>query len=229
MIPVRDTIPCASRPVITWSIIIINTLIFLYIWTMPEELINRLFYVYGMVPARYSDPAWAEHVGLSVPGYWSLVTHMFLHGGALHLIMNMWILWIFGDNIEDLMGPVRFIAFYLICGLVGALLQYLYNPATQIPTVGASAAIAGTMGAYFVLYPYARVVLWIPILFLPLFIEVPAIAFLGVWVIFQLSGATTAVTEPGGFEAVAWWGHLGGFVAGALLYRLFMKPREQNI
>lgn len=228
MIPVRDTIPCACRPVVTWALIFGNTLLFLWIWLMPEEMANRIFYVYGMVPARYTYPEWAQQVSLSVPGYWSFVTSMFLHNGPLHLIMNMWMLWIFGDNIEDLMGPVRFIAFYVVCGLIAALLQWQYNPGSMIPTIGASGAIAGVMGAYFVLYPYARIVIWVPILLLPVFFQLPAIAFLGVWVIFQLSSATTSLAGAEANDEVAWWGHLGGFIAGAFLYTFFLKPVSRN-
>lgn len=121
------------------------------------------------------------------------------------------------------MGPIRFIAFYLLCGVVADLVQVIYNPNSPIPTIGASGAIAGVLGAYYFLYPYARIVVWIPLLYLPIFVDVPAIAFLGLWVIIQLYRATTALSESSEFTEVAWWGHLGGFLAGALLYRIFLR------
>ena len=147
---------------------------------------------------------------------------MFLHGNWLHVIFNMWMLWIFGDNVEDRMGALRFIAFYLVCGLVAGGLQILANPEATTPVVGASGALAGIMGAYYFMYPYSRIVIWV--FFMPLFFEVPAIAFLGVWVIVQLYKATNGLMGGSAVTDVAWWGHLGGFIAGMLLYRPFLLP-----
>ena len=137
---------------------------------------------------------------------------MFLHAGWSHLLFNIWLIWIFADNIEDVMGKSRFIVFYLLCGLIASLIHVAYNPDSQMPTVGASGAIAGVLGAYFFLYPYAKIIIWIPILFLPIFIQVPAIAFLGAWVIFQLYELTTSIVAGQAYMDVAWWGHLGGLV-----------------
>ncbi|MDO9140400.1 MAG: rhomboid family intramembrane serine protease, partial [Methylobacter sp.] len=148
-----------------------------------------------------------------------------------HLIMNMWFLWIFGDNVEDRMGRLPFLIFYLICGLLATFLQWLFDPNLAIPVVGASGAIAGILAAYFFLYPLERVVVWIPILLLPVVIHVPAIAFLGLWVLVQLHSATTSVLFDNVAAAdVAWWAHLGGFIAGSILYRLFLRqqPAEKN-
>lgn len=134
--------------------------------------------------------------------------------------MNLWLLWIFGDNVEDRMGSLRFLAFYLVCGLASGLLHVAANPQSNIPTIGASGAIAGVMGAYFFLFPYARIIIWV--FFLPLFVKVPAIAFLGIWVMIQLYQATTGASSGDPYAAVAWWGHLGGFIAGMLLHPLFL-------
>ena len=132
-------------------------------------------------------------------------------------------MWIFGDNVEDRMGRLPFLIFYLLCGLFATFLQWYFDPKLAIPVVGASGAIAGVLAAYFFLYPFARVVVWIPILFLPIVIHIPAIAFLGLWVIIQLHNATTSVLFEGVTVDTAWWAHLGGFIAGSLSYRLFLN------
>jgi membrane associated rhomboid family serine protease len=140
--------------------------------------------------------------------------------------MNMWFLYIFGDNIEDLMGRPRFLVFYLLCGLLATVLQWYFDPTLTVPVVGASGAIAGVLGAYFFLYPMERVVLWVPILIIPVIVQVPAIAFLGLWIMLQLHDATQSMIF-GGAAGVAWWAHLGGFIAGAALYRFFIKEPKQ--
>jgi membrane associated rhomboid family serine protease len=220
MIPFRDTIPCWNTPWVTWSLIALNFGIFLFTWMLPEKSLLHLFYLYGLVPARYASEEWAVWAGLPPDDYAPFITHMFLHGGWLHVVLNMWMLWIFGDNVEDRMGPLRFTAFYLLCGLLAGGLQIYANGQATTPLVGASGALAGIMGAYFFMYPYAKVVIWV--FFMPLFVEIPAIAFLGVWVIIQLYKATGGETVAD----VAWWGHLGGFIAGMLLYRLFLLPER---
>ncbi len=222
MIPYRDTIPCLNTPWVTWSLIVLNFGIFVMVWLLPEKPLMHLFYFYGLVPARYVSSEWAAWAGLPTGDYAPFVTHMFLHGNWLHVIFNMWMLWIFGDNVEDRMGALRFIAFYLVCGLVAGGLQILANPEATTPVVGASGALAGIMGAYYFMYPYSRIVIWV--FFMPLFFEVPAIAFLGVWVMVQLYKATNGLMGGSTVTDVAWWGHLGGFIAGMLLYRLFLLP-----
>jgi membrane associated rhomboid family serine protease len=204
----------------TWALIGINSLMFLYSSFLSEQSLYRLFNLFGLVPARYTSSEWAQWAGLAPTDYTPFVTSMFLHGSGMHLIMNMWLLWIFGDNIEDRMGSVRFLSFYLSCGLVAGVLQVYFSRGSIVPTIGASGAIAGIMGAYFFLYPYARIVIWV--LFLPLFVAVPAIGFLGFWVIIQLHKATTGLAIGAAYSDVAWWGHLGGFIAGMLTYRVFL-------
>jgi len=223
MIPIRDTAPCYTRPYVTWGLIFLCSILFVGLQLGSDKLHHYVIYIYGMVPARYTHPNWAIAMGYPVDYGFSFVSNLFLHGGWLHLIINMWFLWIFADNIEDRMGHGRFIIFYLLCGVIATLVQWFYTPEIIAPVVGASGAIAGVLGAYFFLYPYARVVLWIPILLLPIFIEVPAIAFIGIWVIYQMSNVTTAVMFYEGASDVALWAHLGGFVAGFSLFRFFLK------
>ncbi len=228
MIPIRDTAPCYSKPIMTWSIMAVCIIVFVTMKMLPDQVSFRLLNLYGMVPIRYSNPQWALSYGLPQDGHLSFLTSLFLHGNWLHLIMNMWFMWIFGDNIEDRMGRVPFLIFYLTCGLIATALQWYFDPALAIPVVGASGAIAGVLGAYFVLYPMERVVLWLPIFFLPVIVHIPAIAFLGLWVIIQLDSATSSILG-GDAGNVAWWAHLGGFIAGVLLYRFFIKQREGDV
>lgn len=223
MIPIRDNIPCNTTPVVTWTIIAVCSIVFLIMQLMPDELQRQFVYLYGMVPIRYADPHWASGFGLPPDHYLSFFTSLFLHSGWLHILANMLFMWIFADNIEDLMGHGRFILFYLLCGLLATYLQWLADPTMAVPVVGASGAIAGILGAYFFQYPYAKVIILIPIIVYPLFIDVPAIAFLGVWVIMQLQKATISVMVKGATVDVAWWAHLGGFLAGAFLHPLFLK------
>lgn len=226
MIPYRDTVPLRHTPWATWSLILINLLVFVYSQWLPIDAQYLFNVVHGLVPARYAYPDWAVRAGFPVGDYTPFITNMFMHGGWLHIVLNMWMLWIFGDNVEDRMGAVRFVSFYLLCGLVADGLHVYANPQSMVPAIGASGALAGVMGAYFFLFPYARIVIWV--FFLPLFIQVPAVGFLGLWVIIQLSKATTGLATGQNFADVAWWGHLGGFIAGMLLYRLFLLHERDD-
>jgi membrane associated rhomboid family serine protease len=195
---------------------------------MPEQLSFRLVNQFGMVPIRYSDPDWAQAYGLPEDYGLSFLTNLFLHGGWWHLVINMWFMWIFADNIEDRMGHIGFLIFFLICGIFATLLQWYFDPSLAIPVVGASGSIAGVLAAYFFLYPLARVIIWVPVLFYPLLFPVPAIAFLGGWVILQLHDAVTSILFKDVGIGVAWWAHLGGFISGGLLYRLFLLKSWAN-
>ena len=210
----------------TWTLIAVNCLIFFFELAMPESALEHFFYVFGLVPARYTHPAWAIWLGLPIDDYWPFLTNMFLHGGWVHLIGNIWTLWIFGDNVEDRMGPYRFLFFYLSCGLAGSLAHLYTNPASTIPAFGASGAIAGVMGAYFVLFPRSRVIVLIPVLFMPLFFEFPAFLYLGVWALGQFFSGTLSLAYRGYPGGVAWWAHVGGFAAGIVLHFFFVKSRE---
>ena len=220
MIPYRDTIPVQHTPWVTWGLIAANLLTFGYGELLAGETQHSFQYLHGLVPARYAYPDWAEKAGFPAGDYAPFVTSLFMHGSWLHLVLNLWLLWIFGDNVEDRMGGIRFLAFYLLCGLTAGVVHVYANPQSTIPAIGASGAIAGVMGAFYFLFPYARIVIWV--FFLPLFVEVPAIAFLGLWVIVQLYKVTTGLASPEPSNDVAWFGHLGGFIAGMLLHRLFL-------
>jgi membrane associated rhomboid family serine protease len=226
MIPIQDTIRSRNPPLAVYALIGLNVLVFAFELTLPHGDLDQLFYILGIVPARYTHPQWAEQVGFPIDNYWPFLTSMFLHGGWAHIIGNMWTLWIFGDNIEDRMGPLRFTLFYLICGLIAAVVHWFTNPHSTIPTVGASGAIAGVLGAYLVLYPRARIVVLIPIFFYPLFFEVPAVTYLLFWALSQLYSGALALAGPGEVGGVAWWAHVGGFTAGLLLHPLFVRPRR---
>jgi membrane associated rhomboid family serine protease len=215
VIPLRDVIPSRTVPYITITIIVINALAwFVELAQGPRDL-NRFLYVYGVVPGNF-------HLA-------TLVTSMFLHGSWSHILGNMLYLWIFGDNVEDRCGHGRFVVFYLLCGFAAGAGQILMNPSSMVPTIGASGAIAGVMGAYFVLYPHSRVLTFIPF---PLFnvVEVPAIFLLGFWFLMQLfnAGAVAAAAGTGG-GGVAFAAHVVGFVAGVGGIFLFRKrePRQQ--
>lgn len=219
MIPIRDTAPCNSTPYVTWSLMGICIVIFLVMLVMPYEESFRILYLYGMVPRRYSDPLWGELNGMPFDGYLSFFTSLFLHGGWIHIIMNMWFMWIFADNVEDRMGRLNFLVFYLLCGILATATQYFARKYIEIPVVGASGAIAGVLAAYYFLYPYERVICY----FFPIVIHLPAVAFLGLWVIIQLYYITTATYVQGATMDSAWWAHLGGFISGGFLYRFFLR------
>ena len=226
MIPVRDTIPSRHPPVAVMAIIGCNVGVFLIELALPEASLRRLFYLFGMVPARYSHPEWARALGFPADDLWPFLTSMFLHGGWMHIVSNMWFLWLFGDNVEDRMGPLRFTIFYLLCGIAAGLLHWFTNPDSTVPAVGASGAIAGVMGAYFLLFPYSTVICFFPLFFIPWFFELPAFIYLGIWFLTQLHSGTLSLVGPGAVGGVAWWAHIGGFVAGMALMPLFLRPRK---
>src|SRR5438105_13659833 len=153
MFPIRDSVPRRSVPVVTHALIFINACVFFFELMLPSHGVEQLFYLFGIVPARFTHPDWAAYVGFPVDGYWTIVTYQFLHGGWLHILANMWTLWIFGDNVEDRMGPVRFTIFYLVCGSVAGLTQVLTNPDSTFPSLGASGPIAGCLGNCFRYFP----------------------------------------------------------------------------
>ncbi len=210
MIPLRDVIPSRTTPYITITIIVLNALAWLFEVSLPHDVLNEFLTVYGVVPAYFSAP--------------TLITSMFLHGSWSHVIGNMWYLWIFGDNVEDRVGHGRFIFFYLLCGIAAALGQVAVNPSSVLPTIGASGAIAGVMGAYFVLYPHSRVLTLVPWIFIQI-IELPAIMLLGFWFLMQLfsAGAIAVTSSTHGSGGVAFAAHVVGFVAGLGGVFLFRK------
>jgi membrane associated rhomboid family serine protease len=217
LIPLRDIIPSRTTPVVTIALIAVNVIVFLFELSLGRAVDAFTLY-WGLVPAAFS---WV-----------TVLTSMFLHGGVLHVAGNMLYLWIFGDNVEDRMGHGRFLVFYLLCGVAAALAQTISVPDSVVPMVGASGAIAGVMGAYFVLYPKSRIVTLIPLFFFFQVIEVPAILFLGIWFLMQfVSGLGSIVTVAGGQSGggVAFWAHVAGFVAGISGVVVFRRPERQRV
>jgi membrane associated rhomboid family serine protease len=222
VIPIRDTIRSRTAPVVTVALIVVNVLVFLHEVALGPY-VERLVYAYGLIPRRLvywpGDP-------VDPMRFLPLFTSMFWHGGWLHLIGNMLYLWIFGDNVEDRLGHLRFLFFYLAAGAAAGLTHVALSPASVLPTVGASGAIAGVLGAYLVTYPRARVLTFVPVFFLPWFVEVPAVVYLVFWFLMQLLegiGSLGAPVETGG---VAVWAHIGGFVAGGILIKLLQPLRR---
>ncbi len=222
MVPLKDENPTELTPFITGVFIALNILIWMTFQGAGQEGALRASVInYGAVPCEITGACSVNGLGWT-----SLLTSMFLHGSWEHLLGNMLFLWVFGNNIEDSMGHTRFIAFYLICGVAAALAHVFLSPASAIPTVGASGAISGVMGAYVLLYPKVRVRTWLPPFF---FFNVPALFFLGYWFFIQLAtGLMSFGPEAGESGGVAFWAHVGGFVAGLVLIKLFEKPQLTN-
>jgi membrane associated rhomboid family serine protease len=218
MIPLRDTNRSGSFPVMNWLIIAANALVFFYELGLSNSGLNNFVNSFALIPAHLqSSPS------LFVV---TIFTSMFMHAGWLHILSNMWVLFIFGDNVEDRMGSVPYLIFYLLGGVAAAALQTFVSPGSSVPVLGASGAIAGVLGAYLVLFPRARVLSLVPIFFIWL-IEVPAIVFIGFWFITQLfSGLASIGTQAGG---VAWWAHVGGFVVGLLLGPLLARRQQMDL
>jgi membrane associated rhomboid family serine protease len=226
MIPLRDINPTRRFPFLTVTLVAVNVLVFVYELSLGDRALDQLIMSAGVIPYQVThslDPSVAR----------DLFTSMFLHGGWMHLLSNMLYLWIFGNNIEDFLGPLRFILFYLLCGILAALTQAFSNPNVGVPMVGASGAIAGVLGAYLVLFPGARVQSIVFFFYFIRFVEIPAVIVLGFWFILQFFNGMAALNAPiaGG---VAYFAHIGGFVAGLLLIFLFQvgprtgPPKNRN-
>ncbi|HVH31383.1 MAG TPA: rhomboid family intramembrane serine protease [bacterium] len=216
MIPLRDTVPARSFPLVNWLLIALNVLMFILILSLRSNA-EGLVAALGLVPKRL----------LTDPQPWEFVTPftaMFLHGGWAHLIGNMLALYVFGDNVEDRMGSGRYLVFYLLCGLVAAFAHVVVNAESAVPTIGASGAISGVLAAYLVFYPASRVITLVLLFFLPWFVEIPATIYLGFWFLSQLwNGVFTVVKGQQAMGGVAWWAHVGGFVAGLAFGPLFAR------
>ncbi|MBM4273543.1 MAG: rhomboid family intramembrane serine protease [Deltaproteobacteria bacterium] len=221
MIPLRDNIPSFRRPYVNFVIIGVTALFFLWELSLGQ-LLPRAIEILGFVPGRFLQFLWSGQVSLSVT-FFPLLTSIFLHGGWLHLLGNLWFLYIFGDNVEDVLGHWRYLALYLLSGVGANLIYLLFSPYSRIPLVGASGAIAGVMGAYFVLFPGARVFTLVPIFILVTFMEIPAYIFLGFWFVMQFLFGAFSTVGPQQAGGVAWWAHVGGFLVGILLL-LIMEP-----
>ena len=222
MIPLRDDNPTELRPYVTVAIIVACTLVFLYQATLPEAAGQHFIFEYGFIPALFFGHAGPAGWRPSVPAEATLLTSMFLHGGWMHLIGNMLYLWIFGNNVEDALGHVRFVFFYLACGLAAAFAQGFADPAAALPMVGASGAIAGVLGAYLLLYPRAQVLVLIPLGFFTQLMRIPALFVLGFWFLLQFVQQALSSAAGGAQGGVAYMAHIGGFIAGAVLI-LFLR------
>lgn len=226
VIPIGDSVPSRTFPLVNLLIISANVAVFFYELSLGGR-INAFFYDWGVVPAFLSD--YVEHPGdNSSQVLLTPFTAMFMHGGWVHLIGNMVFLWVFGDNIEDALGHLRYLVFYVLAGLGAVALQVFFSPNDLVPMVGASGAIAGVLAAYMVLYPRATVVVLIPLFLFFWTAYVPAIFLIGMWFIIQLmSGLATVGYVTGGSGGVAWWAHVGGFLAGIVLVSLLLPPAHR--
>lgn len=224
MLPLRDRNPSGIVPWVTYGLIAANALAFAYEFSMPREELVGFVQDFGLVPARVTA-ALRGDAGLLGALLVPLFASMFLHGGLVHLLGNMWFLYIFGDNVEGRLGHAMFLPFYLACGLAAGALQCIVDPGSSAPMIGASGAIGGVLGAYVVCWPQARVLTLVPFFYFLHFIELPALVFLGIWFLFQfLEGAASLGGSAGG--GVAYWAHIGGFIAGILLIKLL--PASQG-
>ncbi len=226
MIPIRNTVPSRYPPAITWILIAMNCLVFLFQETLGPDELELFVGQFALIPARYSEFVSGES-DLSAGDFLPFLSMMFLHGGWLHLIMNMWMLGLFGPTIEDRQGHSRYLAFYLACGLAASVAHVIFNPTSMTPALGASGAIAGILGCYMRLFPLARLVVVVPILFIPIFIEVYAFVFIGLWFLLQILQSMMELLQPSSAGGVAWWAHVGGFLAGFALGPLLVQSEQR--
>jgi membrane associated rhomboid family serine protease len=227
MIPIRNAVPTRYPPVMTWMLIAINCLVFLLQNSLTPGELAEFLRDFALIPARYTAVVAYGDENLSAIDLVPFFTMMFLHGGWLHLIFNMWTLWLFGSTVEDRLGHGRYLAFYLACGLAASIAHVIFNPTSIVPALGASGAIAGVLGCYMRLFPLARVVVVVPILFIPLFFEVYAFVFVGLWFLIQIFQGTLELLLPTSGGGVAWWAHVGGFIAGLALGPLLVRSERR--
>jgi membrane associated rhomboid family serine protease len=227
MIPIRNAVPCRYPPVVTWLLIATNCLVFLLQNSLSPVELEEFLRDFALIPARYTAVLAYGESDLTAADLVPFFTMMFLHGGWLHLIFNMWTLWLFGSTVEDRLGRGRYLAFYLACGVAASIAHVAFNPTSIVPALGASGAIAGVLGCYMRLFPLARVVVVVPILFIPLFFEVYAFVFVGLWFLIQIFQGTLELLLPTSGGGVAWWAHVGGFVAGLTLGPLLVQSARR--
>lgn len=218
MIPIRDEMPTRSVPVVNYALIAVNIFVFVLMWLAGSSQ-DALVYQFAMIPANFAS-------GLDLGDVTDIFTSMFMHAGFAHIAGNMLYLWIFGDNVEDCLGHARYLIFYLFGGVVASLAHLFTNPGSQIPTVGASGAIAAVLGAYLVLFPQSRVVTFIPLGFFMRLTVIPAAFVLGFWFVMQLFSGLLSLGGPD-VGGVAFWAHVGGFVAGVVMAKLLTFGRER--
>jgi membrane associated rhomboid family serine protease len=212
MFPLYDTVRSRRFPAINLMLILVNVMVFLYEIQMDPSVLKEFIFEWGLIPARLlSDPSTA---------WKTIFTSMFLHGGWFHIINNMWVLFIFGDNVEARMGGIRYLIFYLLSGVAAVILQTYILPSSAVPMIGASGAVAGVLGAYLILFPHSRIASLVPILFIFTIIEIPAVIFLLFWFGSQLYSGLFAIQGSSG-SGIAWWAHIGGFLFGIIMVFFF--------
>jgi|SRR3984957_12081357 hypothetical protein len=225
MIPLKNLSPRLTFPAMTLLLIIANVLVYIYQVSLPDRAAEAFINLYGMVPARVSMALAGQHHVTFAQAFIPLFTSMFLHGGLLHILGNMWFLWIFGGQVEDRLGHFTYLVFYLICGLGSGIAQLAFSWGSKLPGIGASGAIAGVLGAYIVFFPSSRILTLVPLFIIWFTAQIPALVFIGLWFAIQfLSGiGSLGAASMGG---VAWWAHVGGFLLGVLIAQLYRRsPR----
>ena len=220
MFPIRDTVRARSFPIVNWMIIILNGLVFFYQVNLSSSGLEQFVENFALTPSRINV---AQPLSL-LP----FVSHMWLHGSLLHLLSNVWMLFIFGDNVEDRLGSMRYLLFYLLGGISAAVLQYYFTTDPSIPALGASGAIAAVMGAYFLFYPTSRVVTLVPFFFRGWFVRIPSFIFLGLWFGTQVFSGFIELSVGGSSGGVAWWAHIGGFLFGLVFGHPFTIGRKKR-
>jgi membrane associated rhomboid family serine protease len=217
MFPLYDTVRSRKFPIVNWTLILLCGLAFYYEWQLGEAQLNRFIHTWGLIPSRL--------IATPADAWPTVFSSMFLHGGWFHLLSNMWILVIFGDNIEERFGSMSYLIFYLLSGIAAAFLDVYISPGSSVPTIGASGAIAGVLGAYLIQFPRARVASLVPIIFIFTVIEIPAVIFLGFWFVLQLFSGWLVLQGADVSGGIAWWAHIGGFLFGMLTSFLFVRRR----
>ena len=228
MFPISNAVRLRYPPIATWALIAVNCIVFFFEIDLGPSQLDQFFSQFALIPARYFEPDFAGGTTASLTAYLPLVTNMFLHGGWFHLIVNMWTLWLFGSVVEDQLGPGRYLIFYFACGVAASVAHVFFNPTSTVPALGASGAIAGVLGCYVRLFPFSRIIVVVPILFLPLFFAIPALVFVGLWFMLQLLQAMAEMFTAAAGGGIAWWAHVGGFIAGIALGGLIRPARRRH-
>ncbi|SHK29362.1 Membrane associated serine protease, rhomboid family [Anaerobranca californiensis DSM 14826] len=219
MIPLRDINPTGKFPYLTIFLIAVNTAIFIYQMGLPQDMTINFIETYGFIPGELTKAIIQGSFSQIWENIKTIISSMFLHGSFMHLISNMWALWLFGDNVEDRLGHFKFLFFYILSGVLAALVHYFFYLNSPIVTIGASGAISGIMGIYFILFPYAKIKTLFLVLWLPFFIYIPAFLYIGLWFISQISNGILSLFGPVYGFGIAWWAHIGGFVYGVYVGR----------
>jgi hypothetical protein len=227
MIPLKNMMARRSIPVVTILLIAVNIVVFCYQISLSNAANDSLIRTFGLVPLKMQMALTGDHYTL-LEAFLPLITCMFLHGGFLHILGNMWFLWIFGGAVEDRMSPISYLLFYFICGIGSGLAQALFSWGSSLPSIGASGAISGVLGAYVVFFPSSRILTLVPLFVFFFTVQIPAIVFIGLWFAIQFLSGVSALNSPraASLGGVAWWAHVGGFVLGALLAKVFEGGRR---